>query len=90
MASMIELLGSQQAVDEAKKAAQDVVEVAIAHALGAIELDEDTKLLPPVKRMIGQAVDENLPKIRKMLDQFVDDTLLKLDGISLSTRPKTK
>jgi len=83
MASLIELLGSQAAVDEAKEAARTVLQSAIASAFGNLAIAEP-KLLAPVRKMADDWVDATIPKFRKMLDSWVDDAILKVTKLKLT------
>ena len=83
MASLIELLGSQKAVDEAKEAARTVLQSAIASAFGNLEIEEP-KLLAPVRKMADDWIDATLPKLRTLLDKWVDDTILKVTKLKVT------
>jgi hypothetical protein len=61
-------------IEEAKKAAQDITETAVASLFGNLELALQPKILDPIAKTLDGFVDRTLAK----LDKFIDQQLKKV------------
>lgn len=74
MASLIELLGSQQAVDEAKAALVEAMETGTANALGKFEFDE-AKILAPLEALGNRLLTRFDESLKAQEDRIVAKVL---------------
>lgn len=78
--TFLDWIGVPENVALAKKAAQSVVETAIASALGNLELDLQPRILDPIAGTMDRFVTHTL----EQLDKFVDKQLAKLKNVRVS------
>ena len=76
--TLLELLGSQETIDEIKKAAEEVLGSAISSAFGNLELSE-AQILGPLKAAARDIVFDAL----KQADTWVDKQIVKVKNLSL-------
>jgi predicted negative regulator of RcsB-dependent stress response len=70
-------------IDYAVKQFKDAMEVAIAHALGAFELDE-AKILAPLEAMANRVVDRAVTEFKTALSGLEDRIVAKIVNLRIT------